>query len=315
VNPQLKVIAAAQGDVFSRAQAFGCGYTREQLRERVADGRWEKIRYGQYAERVELGHLAPWDRELAQHRRLAHAVANSMRPGTIALSHHSALVVHGVPLWGVRLHEVQISRLDGRRGGVIAGVRHHRGKLLATELTEVGGLTVTTVLRALAEAACTMPFEATVVSADAVLREHHLDAEAVVQMLDRIEFWPGSATARAALAFADAQSESVGESRLRVLFHNQGLPTPRLQVSFDDSGGFVARVDFYFPDYRTVVEFDGLMKYAGGSQEVLVHEKLREDRLRALGLEVVRITWADLTRPADVAALVRRAFARARRTG
>jgi very-short-patch-repair endonuclease len=314
VNPQLKVIAAAQGGVFSRAQAFSCGYTREQLRERVADGRWEKVRYGQYAERVELGHLAPWDREMARHRRLAHAVANSMSPGTIALSHHSALVLHGVPLWGVRLHEVQISRLDGRRGGLIAGVRHHRGKLLATELTEVSGLTVTTVPRALGEAACTMSFEAAVVSADAVLREHHVDAETVLRMLDRIEFWPGSVTARAALAFSDARSESVGESRLRLLLHNQGLPAPQLQVTFDDSGGFVARVDFFFPEHRAVVEFDGLVKYAGGSQEVLVQEKLREDRLRALGLEVVRITWADLTRPADVADLVRRAFARARRT-
>ncbi|TCM49204.1 hypothetical protein EV648_103473 [Kribbella sp. VKM Ac-2568] len=306
------MIAAGQGGVFSRAQAFSCGYTREQLRERLGDGRWQKVRYGQYAERVDLGHLAPWDRETWRHRQLAYAVANSMRPGTVALSHHSALVLHGVPLWGVGLGEVQISRLDGRRGGLIAGVRHHRGKLPATELTEVEGLTATTVPRALAETACTTSFEAIVVSADAVLRAHHLSAEAVLQMLDRIEFWPGSATARAALSFADPLSESVGESRLRVLLHNQGFPTPMLQAEFEDSDGFIARVDFYFPDHRTVVEFDGLVKYAGGSREVLVQEKVREDRLRALGLEVVRFTWADLARPTDVAVRIRRAFARAR---
>lgn len=311
MNPKLKVIAATQGGVFSRAQAFGCGYTRELLRERLGDGRWEKVRHGQYAERVDLTHLPPWDQELWRHRRLAYAVTNSMSSGTVALSHQSALVLHRIPLWGVELNEVQISRLDGRRGGLIAGVRHHRGKLEATELTEIAGLTVTTVSRALIETACTASFEAVVVIADAVLRAHRIEAQA---MLDRIEFWPGSATARAALAFSDQLSESVGESRLRVLLHNQGLPAPLLQVEFEDSDGFIARVDFYFPDHGTVVEFDGLLKYAGGSQTVLVQEKLREDRLRALGLEVVRITWADLNRPADVATRIRRAFTRARRT-
>lgn len=310
MNPKLKVIAAGQGGVFSRAQAFESGYTRELVRARLGDGRWERIRYGQYAERVDLTHLPEWDREAWRHRRLAYAVANSMRPGTVALSHQTALVLHRVPLWGVELSEVQISRLDGRRGGLIAGVRHHRGKLEAVDLTQVDGLTVTTVARALVETACTASFEAVVVIADAVLRAHRIDTQA---MLDVIEFWPGSATARAALAFSDQLSESVGESRLRVLLHNLGLPTPLLQVEFRDSDGFVARVDFYFPEYDTVVEFDGMVKYAGGSQQVLVQEKLREDRLRALGLEVVRITWADLNRPTDVAARIRQAFARARR--
>jgi len=45
--------------------------------------------------------------------------------------------------------------------------------------------------------------------------------------------------------------------------------------------------------------------------EVLWQEKRREDRLRALGLEVVRIVWADLYRPEALAARVRQAFARA----
>lgn len=246
MNPLLKVVAVGQGGVFSRAQALTCGYTRQQLRERLADGRWEKVRYGQYAERVDLSHLAPWDRETWRHRRLAFAVANSIAPGAIAMSHQTALVLHGIPLWGVDLTEVQASRLDGHRGGLVAGVRHHRGKFAPSELTQVDGLTTTTVSRALIETACTASFESAVVSADAVLRKHPIDADAL-GMLARIEFWPGSATAKAALAFSDKRSESVGESRLRVLLHNQGLPAPLLQVEFDDAGGFIARVDFFFP--------------------------------------------------------------------
>jgi len=43
----------------------------------------------------------------------------------------------------------------------------------------------------------------------------------------------------------------------------------------------------------------------------LAAEKSREDRLRALGYEFVRLTWADLSRPATVERLMRLAVAQA----
>ncbi|WP_157979719.1 type IV toxin-antitoxin system AbiEi family antitoxin domain-containing protein [Kribbella monticola] len=313
MNPKLAVVAEKQGGVFSRAQAIGCGYTLEQVRERLRDGRWERIRHGQYAEPLGLAHLAPWDQKLHRHRRQVHAVVNSKRPDSVAVSHQSALVLHGLPVWGLELAEVHLTRLDNFRGGLAGGVRHHRGKLTAGELTEVQGLITTTWPRAVAETACTTSFEAAVVIADAAVRRSQSGLEEVHSVLDVVEFWPGSPTARAAVAFADGRSESVGESRLRVLMHNQGLPAPLLQVDFSDSTGFVGRVDFYFPEYRTVVEFDGLVKYSSGSAEALVEEKRREDRLRALGLEVVRVVWSDLTLPGQVGERIRSAFARAAR--
>lgn len=75
------------------------------------------------------------------------------------------------------------------------------------------------------------------------------------------------------------------------------------------SGDLVAVTDFLFRDQWTVVEFDGALKYATTAD--LVAEKLREDRLRELGYEVVRVTWADLEHPARVVARIRAAFARA----
>ena len=311
MNPKLKLLADGQGGVYTRAQAADCGYTPGQIQDRIQDGRWERIRYGQYAEAVDLSHLAPWDQQTLRHRRLAHAALNSMRPGTVAVSHQSALALHGVPLWGQDLDEVHLSRLDQHRGGRISGVRHHRGKLTEADLTVVGGLPVTTVLRALFEAACTSSFGAGVISADAVRRDHPIDPQDLQRLMEVTEFWPGSAMARAVLRFSDPLSESVGESRLRVLMQNYGLPAPMLQVVFTDADGFVARVDFYFPDQRTVVEFDGLVKYAGGMPETLIQEKVREDRLRALGLQVVRTTWSDLDHPARVVNRIRQAFARA----
>lgn len=57
------------------------------------------------------------------------------------------------------------------------------------------------------------------------------------------------------------------------------------------------------------MEFDGLLKYASPAD--VRAEKAREDRLRELGYEVVRLTWQDLADPVGVHAKVRAAFARA----
>ncbi|WP_442914481.1 type IV toxin-antitoxin system AbiEi family antitoxin domain-containing protein [Kribbella sp. NBC_01484] len=68
MNPELKRIAAGQGGVVSTRQAVDAGYTREQIRERLADGRWVRIRYGQYAERADLVAMESWDRQVFRHR-------------------------------------------------------------------------------------------------------------------------------------------------------------------------------------------------------------------------------------------------------
>ncbi|MBK8468782.1 MAG: hypothetical protein IPL45_03020 [Actinomycetales bacterium] len=62
-------------------------------------------------------------------------------------------------------------------------------------------------------------------------------------------------------------------------------------------------------DDWVIVEFDGRVKYVNAA--VLWDEKRREDALRALGYEVVRVTWADLEHPERVASLIRAARCRA----
>ncbi|MFD7155948.1 type IV toxin-antitoxin system AbiEi family antitoxin domain-containing protein [Kribbella sp. NPDC059898] len=312
MNGRLKAIATRQGGVVSRAQAMSAGYTREQIHRRLTDGRWERIRYGQYAERSDTRHLPSWERGLVAHRRLVHAAMNSMRPGTAVVSHHSALVLHGVPVWLADLSEVQLTRTAGARSGPRTGVRHHWSALSASDLTTVDGLAVTALARAVVEVASTSSFEAAVVSADAAFRRSDVNGDELRRLRELTDNWPGGPRIRAVLDFADPLSESVGETRLRILLHNEGFPAPTLQAEFVDADGFVGRVDFWFPEYNTVVEFDGLTKYGEGSREVLIREKMREDRLRALGLEVVRITWADLEHPARTAMRIRQAFDRAR---
>ena len=85
----------------------------------------------------------------------------------------------------------------------------------------------------------------------------------------------------------------------RVQIHALGLPAPELQVDFHDHEGLIGTVDFYWRHLGLVGEFDGYSKYGDkrrfarhlSAEEVLVAEKLREDRLRAVVDGVVRWDW------------------------
>jgi hypothetical protein len=125
--------------------------------------------------------------------------------------------------------------------------------------------------------------------------------------------WPGSRVLGRVLALADGRSESVGESRSRVMCDRYHLPPPRLQVEMWDGSILLGRVDLYIEEWRTVIEFDGRVKYRVDGidqpqkvQDVVWAEKLREDSIRALGLAFCRVTWDDLRRQRETTERIRR---------
>ena len=111
---------------------------------------------------------------------------------------------------------------------------------------------------------------------------------------------PGIARARGALAFSDARSGSAGESCSRVGIWRISLSAPTLQQEFRDAQGLIGLTDFFWPELGIVGEFDGRGKYlreefAKGRSvaQIVIDEKTREDRLRALDLGVVRWGWSE----------------------
>ena len=100
-------------------------------------------------------------------------------------------------------------------------------------------------------------------------------------------------------------TESVGESRTRLILSDAGFRlTP--QVELRNAVRFLGRVDFVVNDC-VVVEFDGLVKYAGKDGKMaLASEKDRESEITRLGYEVVRIIWSELE---DTSAILDRVWA------
>lgn len=109
------------------------------------------------------------------------------------------------------------------------------------------------------------------------------------EVLESVGAMPGLARAERALQLLDGTRETVLESASYAYFVEQRLPRPRMQVTIDDDQGLVGRVDFLWDELpsgrRVVGESDGAVKYA--TQGEAYREKLREDRLRAKGYEVV----------------------------
>lgn len=156
------------------------------------------------------------------------------------------------------------------------------------------------------------------VAADWALREH-TDQQALQRVLDDLAPTRGRRRAQAVVEFANPLAGSVGESWSRVQVADAGLPAPLLQARFDDRLGLIGFVDFYWPDFGLIGEFDGLVKYSDPAMlagrtpaQALTDEKRREDRLRGTGPRVARWVWATLRARGALAAQLRAAGLRSR---
>ncbi len=307
MHPDLLAAMAARGGVFTRAEALAAGFGPDEIRGRLASGRWLRIRRGIYSVPDPDG--VP-DRRREHLVRAAAALAALGRHAVA--SHRTAAVALGVPLLGGVPEQVEVtsSRSRSRRA---PGVIVHPTALPGAEVRRSGGLLHTSAARTAVDLSRALPFREAVMAVDhcrhrGLSGRRDLDAVLAGQRTS----W-GAPQARRVLDFSDDLAESPGESLSRVAIAAAGLPRPRLQVWVGDSMDPVGRVDFLFDEERTVGEFDGLGKYA--DRRDLVAEKLREDRLRDLGFAVVRWVWADAVGDfGPTAARLRDAFRRGRRT-
>lgn len=298
-----------------RREAIELGLSHDEIERLLHQGLWVRVRYGAYAPGETWAQMTSEERHVVT----AKAAQRSMK-GVAVLGHTSAALIHGMPVWGVDLNEIHLVRGARHRGSRHeAGVVHHAASLPDDHVVEVDGVLVTSPLRTLADMGRTVGFESAVVTMDAALHANLTSKDALLDLLVAQNDWPGSRAGIRAAGFADGRSESVGESRGRVRVRETGLPIPELQVVLrNEFGEFVARCDWLFRDQQTVGEFDGRIKmrkageHGRTPEEVLWQEKLREDAIRALGYEVVRVTWDDLERaPAWLRRKILAAFARA----
>ena len=312
MNTRLEVVTNRRGGWFSRGDAIAAGYSDADLRREVASGRWLRITRGAYARRgPEVEAMPAWEQAAWLHVRTARAVYHRLG-GRSVVSHQSALLLHGVRVSELDLRRVHVTqRVGAGRSG--AAVCQHAPRPPIDLVVEIDGVQTTTGARAVVEAVRATSYPIAVSVVDQALRLRIATPQQLTDALAPFARRSGIRTAGRAVEFGDGRAESVGESRLRVVLSDLGLAQPLPQAEIrDEYGSLVARVDFLFPQYGVIVEFDGAVKYSDGNPKALMAEKVREDRLRDLGYQVVRVSWADLTHPAALLHTIHRAIARSR---
>ena len=276
-------------EIFTMAEALGTGLTADQVRQRVRSGRWTALGSGTYSRTFPAAHdLDPFTRHRQLHVKLA--IARALKVSGSVIAFGSAAMLHKIPLITGPPTQVELLVPHGAWTGTRTGTRHRAGDLAPTEIWQLRA-PVTSWLRTWLDIARTHNFADAICSGDAALRSKLFTVEELDSALPGANIRGGLRVHRASRQLSMLR-ESALESLSWVKFVDWDikLPTCQFQVS-DGRGRFVARVDFCWESEMVIGEADGRIKYT--SKDSLYHEKLREDRLRELGFEVIRWGWND----------------------
>jgi len=300
--------------ILLRRDAIALGVDDNAIKRAVRAGLVVRVRQGAYV----IGDTWRSADTVGRHRLLVAAVRKQY-DDRVAASHVSACIEQGGPTWSLDLACAHLTNLDGTNERNQAKVIHHRGVCRVGDLTRDHTGWITSPTRTALDTASIAPQEPAVAVLDWYLNAGLTTPDHLYATFSAMRHWPDTLGLHLALRLADGLAESVGETRTRLLCRRHHLPRPVPQLEIHHpSGRLAGRVDFAWPERRTMLEFDGMQKYhrlrrPGESvEQMVIREKRREDALRELtGWTMIRLVWADLDRSALTAERIVRAFARA----
>ena len=177
------------------------------------------------------------------------------------------------------------------------GVIVRRDRLHPGEIRVVGDVRTTTPLRTAFDLGCRGGIVEAVVAVDALARVHRFPPDLLLNFAVRYPRARGVHRLTDVLSFADRQSGSPPETRLRLLLVWAGLPRPVVQHAvLDDVRRRAVWLDLAYPEHRVGVEYDG--------GEHLQPDRVRRyiarhTRLVAAGRRVFRYTSYEIRRERD----------------
>lgn len=233
------------------------------------------------------------------------------RAERIVFSHVTAARLYGAPL-PRRCEEddaLHVSVPAGERSPQIAGIRSHT--IAAWSPTLVGGLPVTSPAQTWLDLVPLLDRLSSIAVADYLVSgtapwttRDHLEAIVAASPGRR-----GVKHARAQLPSVRTGVDSPGESRLRLLLTDAGLPEPAVNFTLlDRTGTALARADLAYPIERVALEYEGDIHRV--DRQVWMKDLRRRERVEDLGWRMVRVTASDLHEPAALLTRMRKLLAR-----
>lgn len=274
--------------ILSVGQLTRAGVTPVDTRQALAAGELTRLKRGWYTPRT-----MEWPTD--RHALVVQAELKD-HPGTVP-SHQSGAILLGYPVHRPDLKRVHLMRVDDGPARSRPTVVIHR---------RVDDAAVLLPALVIAQTALTCPVSG-LMAIDHALRTGSVTLADVESWCSRLKDHVGRAHLVPVLALADGRRESPLESHSALTFHHWGW---RLHPQFEVPGTQY-RADARLGASRVLIECDGTGKYDEQGSEM--REKLREDEIRSLGWEVVRITTELLTERTKLIRRVNAALARAQR--
>lgn len=169
-----------------------------------------------------------------------------------------------------------------------------RRTLPETDVVEVDGIRVTSVVRSCSDIACREGVEAGMVAADAAARFGVLRAVDLRAYVRRRPRTTGLVASRRAAQLMSERTRSTQESRLRYIWVEEaGLPEPLVNVAIYSrlDGALLGEGDLLDPDAALVGECDGQVHL---SLEQRTYDHAREEGMEGANLVVARATSHDM---------------------
>jgi Protein of unknown function (DUF559) len=294
--------------VATAAQWGAAGIGKPELRSLARAGELVLLRRGVYATRRAVEGASGNPRR--EHALRVAAVRAAVGADAVA-SHHSAARILGLDMLDPPPDDlVTVTRRPPVRSKSREshGVVFHNADLPDWQCIDREGVLLTNASRTVIDIARASSFRAGVAIADCAVRLDQTSPPELAVIVEECKRWPGVEQARQVAAFCDGSAESVLESCARVAFAEHGLAAPVLQAGIDVEGRQRFWVDFYWPQYRTIAEADGLGKYSTAKD---IQDQFKRDRLlRRARYKVVHFTWREIfVTPKIIVAQIREAFA------
>jgi hypothetical protein len=173
-------------------------------------------------------------------------------------------------------------------GIVISGERN----LIPSDITEVLGLPVTTVLRTAWDLGRVRRREDAISALDQMFRLPGFPVEVFLAGVERFRGMRWVTTLRVIAPLADGRAESPPESILRLYWIDAGLPWPVPQLEVWVDGVLIARLDIGNLKIRYAVEYDGVEWHSSPAQ--IAHDRRRRLAVREQDFTVDVFTKASV---------------------
>lgn len=287
--------ARRQGGVFTRAQAIACGFTERQVDYRIASKRWRRIH------RSVLADATVPDSSLSG----LWAAVLAAGPEAV-VSHSSAALLWG---WEVQDRLIHLTVPPHRHPRIDQTIQIHRLPLAPGDSGLMRRLPVTSRLRTITDCVTILPRARLGALLDRAIQQGWVSESDLTRAISRHRARTGNKELRRLAAGLSPGAHSKAERLLHRLFRAHRITGWQPNFPVVEANRVLAVVDVAFVDVKLAVEVDGRAFHV--SPERFQTDRTKQNALVALGWNVLRFTWADLTeRPAYVVASVLAELAR-----